>query len=305
LAQALFFWFRADPQPAGEMASTSAGTGLGRSASSSSIKAAGLQATHIPRRAANHGTYVSMADAARPALKPGQTHLSERQLYSSEAGAPQSTYLQAHRPTGSQYAHMGQHVAAQKYSESAAKSQRPVRNTEDAPGHRSCSHWRSEYQTNMHEDSIAGAVQHRQFGPPYQSANPATCLSATFPATTNQEGFGHYGSDPTHRMNHEDSRLPVLRADTHKGTTKGTNHIAGYSGFLPSNTVNPLVARVEQGGQTRSIEKHLMTENYNSRLVGYGGYKPTTAKNDKGGVKVGGLTSNGATFKAPNLRAFA
>lgn len=287
------------------MASTSAGTGLGRSASSSSIRAAGLQATHIPRKAANHGTYVGMSEAARPALKPGQTHLSERQLYSSEAGTLHSTYLQGHRPMGSQYVQMGQHIAAQNYAEAAAKSQRPPRTSEETLGHRSTSHWRSEYRTNMHEDSIAGAVQHRQFGPPYQAANPAICLSAPFAATTNQEGFGHYGSKVTDRMSHEDSRMPVLRADTHKGTVKGTSHIPGYSGFLASNTVNPLVAKVEQGGLTRCLDKHLMTDNFNSRLVGYGGYKPTNAKNDKGGVQVSGLTSHGATFKAPDLRAFA
>jgi len=288
-------------QPAGAMS-----TPLGRSASSSSIRAAGVQATHIPRRAANHGLYVGFEESARPALKPGQTHLSDRQLYSSEAVALPSTYLQGHMPNGSQYVRMGQHVAAQNYAESAAKTQRPPRTKDDGGGHRSASHWRSEYQTNMHEDSIAGAVQHRQFGPSYQAANPAVCLSAPFAATTNQEGFGHYGSNPTHRMSHEDSRMPVLRADTHKGTVKGTNHIPGYSGFLASNTVNPLVARVEQGGLTRCTEKHLMTDNFNSRLVGYGGYKPTNARNDKGGVQVKpGLTSHGATFSAPDLRAFA
>jgi hypothetical protein len=77
------------------------------------------------------------------------------------------------------------------------------------------------------------------------------------------------------------------------GTTKGTKHIPGYQGFLPSNTHHPQVRRVEQGEQERSVDKTRLTDTYHLNIPGYAGHLPTEVINDKGPRQVSSMTVSG------------
>lgn len=88
-----------------------------------------------------------------------------------------------------------------------------------------------------------------------------------------------YGSDPRTRPI---PRKTVLTA----GTPKGTYHIPGYMGFLPTNTRNPYVARVESG-KIRSNDRSHITDQYHVNTLFYSGHEPLSVVNKKGAVDPG------------------
>ncbi len=51
--------------------------------------------------------------------------------------------------------------------------------------------------------------------------------------------FGQYGHNPREKLNQDSD---ALKTDLHEltiGTTKTTNHIPGYNGYLPQTDLNP------------------------------------------------------------------
>merc|ERR1719198_2134759 len=80
------------------------------------------------------------------------------------------------------------------------------------------------------------------------------------------------------------------------GTAKGTCHMPGYQGFLPTNTANPRCAAIAHGENTRTTDKTNLTSTFHTNIVGYAGHKPTNAANDRGGVSLTTLTSKGRDF---------
>jgi hypothetical protein len=281
---------------------------MSRSISSPSIRAAGIQASYVPKRAANHGLYVPREEVQRESLKPGQKALFERQLYSEEARGLAKTHLSVHRPEDTQYnTELGQTTKPTDYVSPGQKSFKPTRiigeNTEAV--YRGSAHWRSEAHAMLNEDAISGSVYTRQYGPSYQASNPTCCLTSPLDPTTNHEGYGEYGSKPRDRMNVESDQLPLHRVGTFKGTVKGTSHVPGYGGFFPINTVNPLVRKIEQGTETRPIKKDLLTENHIMAIPRYAGYKPLDVKNEPSSVGITKLTENGQNYIKHGLATFA
>jgi hypothetical protein len=258
---------------------------------------------HVPRRATQHGCYLSTSEVPPTTLKPGQTHLRERNLYTEEAEPQQESYLRAGMASDSVYKKDISSLTQPLHYMEPAKPIKQVQAVIEG-GHHDVSHWRSEYKSVHSDASVYGAAYHRQHGPSYQAANPTACVSRPDELTSYQEHYGKPGTDPRDKIRLDSDKLPVFKSELTRGTTKATQHIPGYQGFLATNTTNPYVARVEQGGISRSLDKHVLSEQYNTNLVGYMGHRPQHAKNDNGGVRTSLLTSTGKDYQAPPLNIF-
>lgn len=271
-----------------------------RSSSSGSLRAAGVL-THVPKRAVQHGMFLSSAEVAPTDLKPGQFSLT-RQVYSEEAAPHHETYLNPDRPHDSHYAQN----TSKLLSPQAYKSPTQKIIPQEAPpgnGHHGTAHWKSTMHSNHNPESIAGAVHHRQ-GPPGNMA-PPSCVSAADTVTSYHEFHGKYGTDPRDKLGHPHvESMPFHRSVLHEGTHKGTKHIAGYQGFAPKNIANPHVARVHGGTDYRSVDKTNLTQVFHTNLLNYSGHVATNARNDRGGVKPNMQSSMGRSFTAPMLHAF-
>jgi hypothetical protein len=82
------------------------------------------------------------------------------------------------------------------------------------------------------------------------------------------------------------------------GTTKVTNHIPGYNGFIPKTDLNPTALQQGKCDQTRNtIIKQNIVENYQVKMPGYSGHKPMSCVNDRGTVRPSCLSTAGESFK--------
>jgi hypothetical protein len=171
-------------------------------------------------------------------------------------------------------------------------------------GHHGCAHWKSTYKSDVNDAARFDTVLHRQNGPSYQIANPPTCVGGGDPLTAYHESFGKYGSDPRHKLPAEAERMPTFKTALTVGTTKGTNHIPGYQGFMATNVANPRVAEVTHGGTLRSTDKTNLTAIFHTNCVGYAGHKPLNACNDRGGYTMSKHTTNGRDFRHPPASSY-
>lgn len=270
-----------------------------RSASCGSLRIAGVEMSHIPKRATQHGIYLSGKEVPPSALKPGQTSLT-RQLYTEEANTPDEVYIGPDLPQGSVYSKSLTNLPKQEHYLNPTKPMKP-QEALGGEGHRGTAHWRSEYKSVLNEGALHGAVHHRQQGPSYQALNPPTCVSDAQRPSAYHEEYGKYGSNPREKIGAFDSKLPVYRTALNQGTTKATMHIPGYQGFLATNTSNPHVSRVEKGELLRSVDKSNLTQQFHANLVNYAGHVPVHAKNDNGGVGLTHSTIYGHSFQAHNI----
>lgn len=269
----------------------------------------GSAPSHIPKRAVQHGIFRSYAEIPLTSLKTGQMDSRDRTLYSAEANALSTSHLSINRPHTSDYVDQTckarEGTAFERKTRFASAHETKAKQGDPNYGNYSgTAHWRSEYKSVMDDASIAGATHHRQHGPSFQAFNPTSCLTSGPLMTTAHVGYGKYGSRPRDMVSERDRANPTSDLLLKKGTTKGSLHLPSYSGFLPTNTANPLCAKIAVGGGHRMLDKHVLSDQFNSRLVGYAGHKPATAKNDRGGVAVSSLTSTGAGYRAPMLNAF-
>lgn len=82
------------------------------------------------------------------------------------------------------------------------------------------------------------------------------------------------------------------------GTTKATNHIPGYNGFIPKSDLNPKAVEHGTGYSSRdTIIKQNIVENHQRRLPGFSGHLPMSAVNDRGNVRPMCLSPEGETFQ--------
>ena len=81
------------------------------------------------------------------------------------------------------------------------------------------------------------------------------------------------------------------------GTTKTTNHIPGYNGYLPKTDLNPTAILQRTGEVARNtIIKQNIVENYQVRIPGYSGHNPMSVLNDRGSLRPNCLSTTGETF---------
>jgi len=255
-----------------------------------------LKLSHIPKRATQHGIYMPSFEVPPTQLKPGQMSL-ERQLYMEEVKDHTETYMETDLEKGSVYQRT---IAGTLHPKDYFYPQKSIRQSEppEGGGHHGTAHWRSEYRSNVNDAARFDTMLHRQNGPSYQIANPPTCVSGGDCVSSYHEGYGKYGSDPRHKFGNGDV-LPTLKTALTVGTTKGTNHIPGYQGFMATNTANPKVAAITHGGTLRSTDKTNLTHVFHTNMVGYAGHKPLNACNDRGGVSNHTLSQCGDAFRPP------
>jgi hypothetical protein len=139
---------------------------------------------------------------------------------------------------------------------------------------------------------------HRQNGPSYQAVNPPSCVGGAAVKSAYHEDYGHYGSNPCDKVARHHTSMPVIKSALTRGTPKGTGHMPGYQGYLPGNTSNPYVARVEAGGTLRSTDKSNLTEIYHQNVPTYTGHVAKCPMNDKGPVTASAHTEMGRSFRS-------
>jgi hypothetical protein len=99
------------------------------------------------------------------------------------------------------------------------------------------SHWKSMSST-VNDDNMA---KHGS-----KSEKPAWCLpreaytsKRCHFTTENSVSFGTYGHNPRNKLNQESDKMTNEQHDLTMGSTKVTNHIPGYNGFIPKTDLNP------------------------------------------------------------------
>lgn len=279
------------------MSTTASMPTLGRSLSTGALRAAAeMRLTHVPRRATQHSCKLAGYEVPPAQLKPGQVRV-ERQVYTEEMKLNEETYIEADLPKGSNY--MRSHsccTAPRDYKyQKAVKPGEPL----EEGGHRGCAHWMSSSRSTHSFDALKGATYHRQHGPSYQALNPPTCVGGAQVFSQFSEDFGTHGDNPRNKMVPGQYRMPVFKTALTLGTPKGTCHMPGYHGFLPTNTANKHVARVEDGARLRSTDKSNLTAEFHVNLVGYSGHIASNPNNCRGGVKGSTNTEFGRSFRQP------
>jgi len=254
--------------------------------------------SHIPKRATQHGIFLSSCEVAPAQLKPGQKQV-QRQMYTEEARDLTENYMQPDINRDSIYQSEHGKCTIPDHYKSPVQPIKPTFAPTGGEGHQGSAHWKSEAKSSHSLASVDGATYHRQHGPSYQAANPPACVGGGNPYTSYGEEYGKYGSDPRHKVHPEAPKMPVFKTDLTFGTAKGTNHIPGYQGFLATNTHNPYVARVEGGANIRSVDKTNITAVYPTNKPGYLGHRATHHSNDKGGVSLTTATTTGRSFQWP------
>ena len=81
------------------------------------------------------------------------------------------------------------------------------------------------------------------------------------------------------------------------GTTKVTQHIPGYNGFIPNADINDgAVSQSKLDVGRATIIKQNIVENQSVRLPGYQGHKPMSVINDRGSLRPACLATTGENF---------
>jgi len=218
------------------------------------------------------------------------------QIFAREAKPNRETYLTQDQCRESHYKAT---VANVTLPEDYLNPQKPIVPPDRVKGHASgksggTGHWVSEYKAT----SQSGPME---YNPPAAPSNAWHGAGRQGDDTSYTQEFGKYGSNPRDRllMNREPGKLPVLRHALNVGTTKGTNYVPGYQGYIPFHAATPEAARALEGAELRSTEKMNLGQTFHVNLVGYAGHSPQSARNDRGGRKPSGLTTHGKDFLTP------
>eukprot|EP00927_Polykrikos_kofoidii_P040209 TRINITY_DN34412_c0_g1_i1.p1 TRINITY_DN34412_c0_g1~~TRINITY_DN34412_c0_g1_i1.p1 ORF type:complete len:299 (+),score=28.26 TRINITY_DN34412_c0_g1_i1:91-897(+) len=234
---------------------------------------------HVPKRVAQHGIFVSAAEAPPTILKPGQTDVAGVPIFTEEAKPHRETYLTQDQNRESVYTTaLGRQTLPEEYLNPPRRF-RPHHISIDQARARASTgtrHWESEYKAAAQK----GPLEFGSTTPRVERVTLSGVCHAGDTSSYTQE-FGKYGSNPLDRLSYGSTKLPVLRHSLNFGTTKGTNHLPGYQGYVPFHAGNAPTARVQDGARTRSTDKTNITQTYHVKLVGYAGHQPENAYNDR------------------------
>merc|ERR1719161_708268 len=176
---------------------------------------------HVPKRAVQHQCYLSSSEVPPTTLKPGQTHLRERNLYTEEAPPLKDSYIRDGMASDSVYV---KDISLLTQPVHYMEPTRPIKQVQPniEGGHHDVSHWRSEYKSVHSDAAVSGAAYHRQTGPCYQASNPISCLSRPDDQTSYLEDYGKPNTDPRDRVRLDSNKMPVFKTELTRGTTKAT-----------------------------------------------------------------------------------
>lgn len=253
---------------------------------------------HIPKRAAQHATFVPSFETSAPRLKPGQEDLHRQGLYKAERRPMPETYLTQDGFKESMYSkHISSYLCPDDFEEPLGLKKPFEFHTTSAEIASGTDHWRSEYAANMNIDSVSGQRVHRFREPAYAARNASSVVSRAEDISLYQDDYGMYGSAPMDKVKPlSDGSLPFIKQTPRTaGTTKGTNHIPGYQGFISG-----VSARAAGLGTTpRLVDKTNIAETFHLNVVGYAGHVPRSAWNDRGGRRISEETISGKDFAVP------
>jgi hypothetical protein len=93
------------------------------------------------------------------------------------------------------------------------------------------SHWKSTYKNVVNEVTNAERIVSRK---PLWSINRQAYSSSRGLYTSEfADSFGGFGHNPRNVLPHDADKLTNRKFELSVGTTKVTNHIPGYNGFIP------------------------------------------------------------------------
>lgn len=119
----------------------------------------------------------------------------------------------------------------------------------------------------------------------------------SFYHSENERAFGNYGSDPREKLNSNHAKQYNENDELSKGSTKVTQHIPGYNGYIPKTDLNSkAIAQSESQATRETIIKQNIVENQSLRVPGYQGHKPMSALNDRGFLRPNCLSTDGEKF---------
>lgn len=259
---------------------------------------------HVPKRATQHGIFLSGAEAPIVTLKPGQKVLHRDGFYTAETKALEETYLSQDQFKKSLYKKGISELTQPVDYKDPQKPIPPVVSGGSSGSYLGAGHWRSEYRNTFDMTGREPTAYKRQIGPPFEVQNPPACVSQPNELSFYQHEFGVYGSDPRSKISKNDTELIAVKTDLTRGTTKGTKYMPGYQGFIPTNTNNPKVAEIEKGEKLRSNDKNNLVEIYHLNIPGYAGHVPVCAQNDKGPRQISTMTVHGKDYSTTAGLAF-
>mmetsp|Transcript_37671 Transcript_37671/g.82721 ORF Transcript_37671/g.82721 Transcript_37671/m.82721 type:complete len:259 (+) Transcript_37671:42-818(+) len=252
----------------------------------------------VVKRTVQHGLFSPSSEGPNPTLKPGQTDLRRKDVFSVASRLLPETYITQDGMRASEYARQIHSRTLPEDYENPTRLMRPPEVTAGGPG--GTAHWVSEYKAAAAE-ATSGAVG----APPLRLGAVnilARCrVGKTRNGSTYNFAYGKHGHDPRSLIVPGSTKLPVIRSELTYGTTKGTSHIPGYQGHIPVCPVSLESARAEQGHTARSLDKSDAIHSFHRNIVGYQGHEPESARNDKGRRMPTDLTVEGHMYKDPHV----
>jgi hypothetical protein len=233
-----------------------------------------------------------------PSLKAGQKDLARQGLYAEEAKPAQEPYLFEDQFNVSAYKKDLATTLSEDYTFKTSPHKPPEVTCEGVEG--GTHHWQSEYKSSINSTGLDEVEFGRPWFPVDDTSNHQSMLTRGVGDSTYANEFGKHGSNPRDKiLKMQGLHGLTWKKDLDAGTMKGTYHIPGYQGFIPSNTCLAETARVEKGENTRSIDKTNIDQTFHVNLIGYAGHAPRSARNDRGGRQPSILTISGHDFQDP------
>lgn len=133
------------------------------------------------------------------------------------------------------------------------------------------SHWIPTYKST--NDTVDEAEKIKSRRPLWSINRQAYSSSRGRYVTEFADAFGKHGHNPRDVLPSDSTKQVNKVNDLSVGSTKVTNHIPGYNGFIPQIDVNQTVIEQSKGENTRNtIIKQNIVENYCVKLPGYQGH---------------------------------
>lgn len=162
------------------------------------------------------------------------------------------------------------------------------------------------YKTTQHwKSNYAGENEKTQSRPKSQAQRPfwsypkrEHVARRTFFKTEYHNTLGNYGHNPRTILNAESTKLENEANELTMGSTKVTQHIPGYGGFIARTDLNEKALEHSKSNAARELMRNKinLNENFNVKIPGYSGYKPMSCFNDRGQVRPNLFSTQGETF---------
>jgi hypothetical protein len=158
------------------------------------------------------------------------------------------------------------------------------------------SHWQSTYKGIT--DKFAEKARSVSKRPLWSINRTAYSSSRGNYVSEFADSFGKHGHDPRSILNAESSKQENKANELSVGTTKTTNHIPGYNGFIPQTDINENCVEQSMLHKSRqTIIKQNIVENQAVKLPGYSGHLPMSVVNDRGSLRPNCLDTAGESFR--------